>query len=105
MRAGLLDRRITIQSRTNTVSATGSTQPGYTTLATVWAAVKKRTGRQSFEGGPTPTAEIIFRIRHRTDLTRDMRVSFDDEKWDIISINEIDRRVGLELICKATQVT
>lgn len=104
MRAGLLDRRITIQSRTNTVSATGSVQPGFATFATVAAAVIKRTGKQSFVGGPEPSAEIVFRIRWRSDITRDMRISFESEFWDIISMNEIGRRVGLELIGKASQI-
>ena len=102
MNAGTLDRRITIQQRTDARDAAGEPIPTWSTLAEVWAKLESL---QPYELAATQLTQaekpVRFYIRHRTDVDETMRVSWDGEEWDIEGISEIGRREGLALICKA----
>jgi SPP1 family predicted phage head-tail adaptor len=102
MRAGQLDRRITIEQNTPTQGPTGEEAASWSTLATVWAEVRQRRGREFFDSHQV-VAEIdtVFLIRHRTDVTAKMRVSWDGRLYDIHYVGEIGRKDGLELMTSA----
>jgi len=102
--AGRLDRRIVIQTPTPSVSAEGVATDSFGTLATVWAAFRPRHGREVLAGAAAEVsadADAVFLIRHRTDIGPTERITFDGKTWDILSVIEYGRGVGLELVAKA----
>lgn len=105
MRAGNLDRQITLQQVTTVQDAYGEEIETWADLSpdpTVWANVRPVRGRE-LEGKPGVIAEAdtVFKIRHRTDLTRRMRISYNGDLYNIKSINELGRREGLEIFAIA----
>lgn len=103
LQAGKLDRFITIQSAASSRDATyGSEVQTWSTLAQVWGRVEDVSGREFFaarqRGGDTMVKVII---RHRTDVTRRMRLVLDDARvLEIDTVLQISRDKGLELVCK-----
>lgn len=102
MRAGRLDRRLTLQTRTlAAANARGEKIPSYSTLATVWGGKRDVSGREFFASAQLHAeASTRFEIRHRQDLTTVNRVVCDGVTYDVLHIAEIGRRKGLELVCK-----
>lgn len=102
MRAGRLDRRLTLQTRTlATANAYGEKIASYSTLATVWGGKRDVSGREFFSAGQLHAeASTRFEIRYRSDLTAINRVVCDGITYDIAHIAEIGRNEGLELVCK-----
>lgn len=103
MRAGALDRRITIERNTPTHDADSNEEvASWGTLATVWAQAKPLRGSERFEADrENAERTVTFRIRHRTDIDEEMRIVFDGDNYDIESIAEIGRSEGLEIIATA----
>ncbi|SRR5258708_1865817 len=103
LQAGKLDRFITIQQATSSRDATyGSETKAWATLAQVWARVEDVSGREFFaakqRGGDTMVKVII---RHRSDVTRLMRLVLDDGRTlEIDTVLQISRDKGLELVAK-----
>ena len=96
MRAGNMDRRITIEKNTTTRSDSGAEVESWSTLATVWAEVRAVGGGERFRGAHiVAEATTSFVIRHRTDVTEKMRIQFDGDDYDIHVISEIGLREGL----------
>lgn len=101
MRAGKLDRRIVLQTATYAANAVGEMVPTWSTLDTVWAEVVSLRGREYFAAAQVAEEEqLIFRIRHRTDVTLECRITYNNETYSIQHIAELGRRQGLELIGK-----
>lgn len=98
MRAGQLDRRITIEQRTDSRSGTGASNAAWSTVATVWARVSHGGGRER-DGAvlDRATGEVTFRIRHRTGLNPTMRIVWESRYYDIAHIAEVGRREGLDI--------
>ncbi|GAB3763483.1 hypothetical protein GCM10028796_17050 [Ramlibacter monticola] len=76
MRAGTLNRQVTIQQPGATQDELGQPIPGdWTTLATVWANIRHLNGLETVKAGAeTATVRASIRIRYRTDVTAAMRV-------------------------------
>lgn len=105
MKAGTLDRRITLQAFTSSRDPiTNELIEDWDDVVTVWAKVSSASGRE-FAAGNVPIAErrAVFTIRFRAVSQID-RVSYDGEIWEIVDIREIGRREGLELHTVATDV-
>ena len=101
--AGSLDRRIDLVLRTIAQDATGHPVASESVLATVWARRMEQRLSEVFAAGADRAAgTIVWRIRHRTDVTADMIVIHDTERWEIGAVQEYGRRVGLDLICHRT---
>ncbi len=104
MRAGDLDRLITIEQPTESVDAYGAPTQTWATLAQVWAQVKPVRGSEYFAAQQmNARVDAVFRVRYRTDLTTKMRISYNSETYDIQGIIEIGRREGLELMAVVHQ--
>lgn len=102
MRAGRLDRRITIQGKTVAQSASGEPQETWSDIATVWAQARPNRGAERFATMQSVgSAVMTFSIRWRANVSVLNRISFDHELWDILDVREIGRRVGLEIDCTA----
>lgn len=104
MRAGNLDRRITIQTVGTIVDDYGREVPGGTVdLATVWASMQQQGGRE-FIAADAVQAErkVVFRLHYVSGLDEAMTVLHDGMEYDIREVRELGRRQGLELHCTST---
>ena len=100
MRAGKMDRTITIQALSTTVDAAGTPSLTWTTFATRRAEIVQATTAEYLRAyGETDALAVIFRIRWLSGLTTDHRVQYDGRNLNIREITEIGRRRGLELRC------
>lgn len=106
MRAGRLDRSITIQQKTVTRTTLGDETESWADLATVWSEVIPMSGREYFNAQAQQVVveeQLRFRIRYFAAAASDteLRISYNSKVYDITHIAEMGRRVGLELVGKA----
>lgn len=102
MQAGRLDRRITIQTLTETQDSEGHPVKSWSALDTVWAqALPVRGGEQFLNAQKYAESEMRFQIRYRTDVTVKHRIVYDGKNYDILAVLEIGRRRGLNILAKA----
>ena len=98
MRAGDLDRVVTIQQSTTTVDENGTPTQAWTDFATCRAQLVTATTTDFLKAyGETETAVAVFRVRWFEGVTANMRVSYGGQNYLIMEITEIGRRIGLEL--------
>lgn len=103
MKAGSLDRTVTIQRQGAAVDDGYTMQPGaWATLATRKAQRITSRGREVFEQqGVDAEVPMTFVLRDdsvtRTITVKD-RVSYGGKVYDLKSVTEIGRRRGVELI-------
>lgn len=100
MRAGKMDRRVTLQARTVTRNADGEDVATYADLATVWAEKFDLRGREYFAAQQS-RAEVTtrWRIRYRDDLRSVDRLVHDGTAYDVAAPPaETGRQQGLELV-------
>lgn len=103
MRAGKLDKIITLQRFTSTVDEDGTPIETWADLATVRAQLVQSTTEEFMRGwGASSEAAIVFRIRHMGDITPADRVTYQGRAYDLKEIKELGRREGLDLRCVAT---
>lgn len=104
MRAGKLDRSITIERVTTTVDDFGTPVSGWATVATVRAQRIQSTTEEFMRAfGASSETAVIFRIRHMDGLILADRVKEGSAIFDVKEIKELGRREGLELRCTATE--
>lgn len=108
MRAGSLDRRITLQRVVETQSGSGASTGTWLAVASVWAEKRPQGGTEAYrEGQIQGWANVIWRIRYiqhgLDDPTVKWRLLEGDRVYEILSISEIGRREGWELVtrCRA----
>jgi len=102
MRAGKLDRVVTIERATTAIDDYGTPQSAWATFATVRAQVIQASTEEFMRGfGASSEAVTVFRIRHLDGLTLADRVSYGSRAFDLKEIKELGRREGLELRCVA----
>jgi SPP1 family predicted phage head-tail adaptor len=102
MRAGELDRRITIQSQTTTQADNLELNTAWVDEVSLPAAVKGLRGSERFEHDQRTAEQTkVFKIRYRKALTTKHRIVYDGQSYDIVNINELGRRAGLELTAVA----
>jgi len=95
---GDLDRRIEIYSQTTAVDTFGERVESDVLLYTYWASVTPVSGSEKIEGKkPTATSQIMFTIRYKGGLTEKMTIRWDSQVYQIISIEEVDRRRYLNI--------
>ncbi|MGG7518837.1 phage head closure protein [Allorhizobium undicola] len=104
MRAGKLDRRLTLLRWTET-GRDAFNQPlfEWVDYATVWAQQRPNRGEERFSAQQmVGTAVLTFHIRHRFDVSVKDRVEFDGALYEVTAPpREIGRRVVLEIDCTA----
>lgn len=89
LKAGDLNRRITLQSRDEGEDEAGGPLLTWTTLATVWCSVRTPTGMGSIrnhanqDGIAVELNTYSFRIRYRTDVDAANRIVFDGQNYDV----------------------
>ncbi|MBZ9757854.1 phage head closure protein [Mesorhizobium sp. ESP6-5] len=103
MRAGKLDRTISIERKTETVSPTGAPIAAWLNTATVRAEIVTQSASEFLTGfGEAESGTIVFRIRYLAGITTADRVSYAGQVYDLKEVTETGRRRGLELRAVAT---
>jgi SPP1 family predicted phage head-tail adaptor len=101
---GNMDRRITVERETETVTPSGSVVKVWTPVATAWAEVLQQAANEFFTGyGEAETGTVIFRVRYRPGITTADRVSYDGIPYGLKEIKELGRRDALELRGEASK--
>lgn len=100
--AGTLDRRIRFERPVADKRLDGAGSGSWQPVVTVWANVEDALpsrGERLADGINVKTRPARIRIRHRTDISSDMRVVMGDRIMQIIAEPaEIGRREALELM-------
>jgi SPP1 family predicted phage head-tail adaptor len=107
MRAGTLDRIITIESRTDNRDAVGQAVPTWGTFAAnVPAGFDAERGREFFTSQALTVVDAgMFRIRYMTGLIAGHRIQYDGKVWDIASVEQVFGRDREMHIFAATGLT
>ena len=86
MRAGQLDKRVTIQSKTVTRDSFGAEVETWSTHDTVWASIEPLRGREWLETRQVQAdIDTRIRIRYLSTVTPSMRVVWGTHIYDIIA--------------------
>lgn len=102
MQPGKMDRRVTFQEVTESRSASGQVTETWSDLCRVSAQVRFDRGAEGTEGsGEQARSTQLFRIRYRSDITNKHRLTYNDATYDILSVQELGRRDGLEITAVA----
>ena len=98
MRAGKLDREITVQRSAVAVNDFGVPVTTWTDVCAVRAQVIQQTTEEFIRGyGATDDAVVVFRTRWIDDLTAADRIAFEGENYNIKELKPIGRRKGVDI--------
>lgn len=101
MRAGKLDRRVTIRRSTETHDGFANVQGAPSDLATVAAERQPISdGERSQQGGVFASATVRFRIRYSAavaDINPKDRLVCEGRAYDILGVKDLGRRKGFEI--------
>jgi len=98
MRAGDMDRRVTIQAYSYETDGYGGIIETWTDVAEVWAQVTQQSGREFFGAGSIQSErKVVFRVRWLDGITMLHRVIYGEREHNIHEVRELGRQEGLEL--------
>lgn len=115
--AGQLDRRLTLYAlggeagdliasyddRGNPLDEFGAVLSSFGPYATIYAQrLEMRTVDAARAGGRDTYTTARYLIRYRADVTTKMQASIDGQRYDIVSIDQPDRRTTLILTLEET---
>ena len=93
MRAGALDKRITLQKPTYARGDLNELAESWTDVATVWAEIIPNSGRQYFEAEQASSeTQGMIRIRYRSDIEAQWRFTYNSRTFRILSIVDVKER-------------
>ncbi len=98
IRAGKLDRTVTVERATFLTDANGTPVATWTQYVLLRAEiVEANTGEEQREHGASTKVAITFRTHFYAGITVADRLTYDGRAFDIKTVTEIGRRAGLEL--------
>jgi phage head-tail adaptor, putative, SPP1 family len=103
MKAGSLNRRVTLQSFVSVADEFGQEVKEWKDFATVWAHIWAGNGKEFITSGKeTSSLSESVRIRYRTDVKADMRVLRDGVPMNIVAVvpDRVNREY-VDLICES----
>lgn len=102
VKAGALNRRVTIKVRGAGQSAAGQPSRAWVDLATVWANVRHESGAESLRADKEVSiVRASVRIRWRSDVTAAMRVYDGATVYEIKAVlPDAVARDHLDLVCE-----
>jgi SPP1 family predicted phage head-tail adaptor len=97
--AARLKHRVVIQQRVLSADGAGGSTESWSSVATVWAELRARSGSErSFAGKLETRATHALTMRYRSGITSDMRVSYGGRQFNIRRIDNVNEAgVLLEL--------
>jgi len=96
MKAGRLDRRITIQVKTEVVTTNGQRTNTWATHLTTWSNPVEKDGLEKTDNNNRSTLRMVnFRIRYNSTITNEMRVVWEGKYYTIEDTKELGRQDGL----------
>lgn len=105
MKAGKLDRQITLKTLVTTRNAVGEDVPDWVHFITLPAQVIEVRGREYFAAAAVQAEDVLrFKTRFYLGVTRTMRLIYENENYDILAVAEIGRRQGLEITAKVKKI-
>lgn len=109
MRAGRLDRRVTILQQSVSQSDSGEEQVTWSTLAEVWAEKIENSGSERFSAQQYVGHSVrTFRFRYSSALaavTTKHRLQYESVNYDITDVRELGRHHGIEVDAYAPSET
>ncbi len=99
MRAGTMDKLITIQRFTNTVDDFGTPIETWADVADFRAQIVTASTDEFIRNGAEAETVVVFRTRYLDGITTADRIAFGGQPFNIKETAEIGRRKGLELRC------
>lgn len=100
LKAGDLDQRVTLQSRSVVKDANGQDVITWVPEASVWAQVQAVRGREFFAAAQVQQEQTVkVRIRYRTDVLLSWRLVWQGRNHDITGIVPVGRKDMLEIMC------
>ena len=92
------DRQITIERATETLDQNGRLVKTWATVGTLYARVRYGGGAEKEQRGQIQSqVNCVFTTRYYSVSTAD-RIVFDGKHYNIVSISELGRRAGLEIV-------
>ena len=102
IRAGKLDRLVTIETVSEDVQPSGAVQKVWTAHATVRAERLEHSEEDALTAFGEDTADrVVLKLRYLASVTTGHRAIFEGQRYEIERIAEIGRRRGLILTLKA----
>src|SRR5690554_282087 len=102
MRAGDLDRRITINRAGSVTNAYGEIVETWADLATVWAKVEPISDGERWRAAEVAAhVTTRFTIRWGLGVTPQDRILYEGREFEIAGVKEIGRREGQEITASA----
>ena len=102
MRAGRLNTKLLIESKTEVIDSVGDVAETWSTFADVWAEVRTQSGKE-FITAKTTHSELthVVTTRYISGVTTKMRVNNDGTYYDILSVfDPTTRRKELRIFCR-----
>lgn len=102
MQAGRLNRRVTLQSPSQSVDELGQPIPGWTDVAVVWADIRMKSGLESIKAGaPVSVVQASIRVRYRAGITAGMRLTHNLQAFNIVAVlPDVGGREYVDLVCE-----
>lgn len=101
MRAGPLDRRITLERYGITYNADNEPIEGWAELGKRWASKEDVSDGEKVRAAQVgASVSTRFRVRYdslTSTLTATDRITYDGQTYEIQGTKELDRRVGIEI--------
>jgi SPP1 family predicted phage head-tail adaptor len=95
-RAGMLDRRITIQVKSVVTNSYNEEIITWSTHKSVWANPVQEMGKeQTTDNNRSTERKVNFRVRWHPSLTNEMRVIWESNYYKIEDIKELGRKDGM----------
>lgn len=102
--AGKLNRRITIQQRSQGQDAAGQLLEDWVDVTKVWSWPKTQTGMGVARNAGNVAATLSaysFRIRYCPSITDDMRVLYDGMVFSVVQVqHDIAGREWTDIVCR-----
>lgn len=96
--SGLRDKKIVIETPSESQGTDGSVTYTWATFATVWANVRPILSRDRFMSQAEHSTRVAtFFVPFLSGLDEKMRISYDGLYWQIKAISEMGRRRGHEI--------
>ena len=87
MQAGRLNRRVTLQSPSQSVDEIGQPIPGWTDVATLWGDIRMKSGLEAIKAGaPVSVVQASIRVRYRAGITAGMRIVHNLQAFNIVAV-------------------